>query len=70
MTNGQDNAYDALADMSLMAAGSGAVVTFSSNMGRWLYFLVYSRIQRGDFQICSLDRPSPSLAALEMPFLF
>ncbi len=51
----QRNALDVLADMLAMARGAGAVVTYSSNMGRFLYYLALPRVRDGTFAICSLD---------------
>lgn len=46
---------DAYSDVWTILQGAGAVVTYSSNIGRFVYWHNLRRIDRGDFAIASLD---------------
>ena len=46
---------DFISDIMLLTAGKGAVVTFSSNMGRLVYFLRHDSILNDTFNIVSMD---------------
>ena len=49
------NAFNALADMKLLSEAAGAVVTFSSNMGRFLHYLTLSEQREGRMRVRSMD---------------
>ena len=52
---------DYISDIMLMTSGKGAVVTFSSNMGRLAYFLRHHSILQHQFEIVSMDEQQFSI---------
>jgi len=51
-----DEALDYISDIMLLTSGRGAIVTYSSNMGRLVYYLSHQSILRQEFDIVSMDR--------------
>ena len=53
---GELAAEDIIADMINLKGAAGSVVTYSSNVGRALYWINYAKMISGEFMIESLDR--------------
>ena len=53
------NFFEVFSDIWAVTHGEGAVVTYSSNIGRWVWWYRLFEINRGLFQITSLDGGSP-----------
>ena len=55
---GDEHFLEAFADVDDIARGRGAVVTYSSNFGRWIYWLRLPEVRLGRFLIANLSPES------------
>ena len=53
----EENLLAVWADMSDMIDARGAVCTYSSNMGQWLFYHTAERRRGGEYALVGLDQP-------------
>ena len=53
----EENLLAVWADMADMIDAKGAVCTYSSNMGQWLFYHTAERRRRGEYSLVGLDQP-------------